>query len=212
MAVPKGKALVLVVDDDPAARDYLSMVLKNAGYGVRAACDGEQALSLATRHIPDLITMDILMPGMDGRATIARLKENEKLASVPILVVSVVEDCHTAGGDAVLLKPVNGEAFVDAVRALLGEVGGYHPVLALDDAKALDSCGLASLDSEEITRCSLVDLWPRLEAGFRGTVLVPQGLFEHVDMARITAMPDVQVLLLPDALPSDSVGTSSMVS
>lgn len=212
VAAPKGKALVLVVDDDPAARDYLSMVLKSAGYGVRAACDGEQALALAARQTPDLITMDILMPGMDGRTTIARLKENEKLASVPILVVSVVEDCHTAGGDAVLLKPVNGEAFVDAVRALLGEVGGYHPVLALDDAKALDSCGLASLDSEDIIRCSLGDLWPRLEAGFRGTVLVPQGLVEHVDLPRITAMPDVQVLLLPDSLPSDQVGSSSRVS
>ena len=204
VAAPEGKSLVLVVDDDPAARDYLSMFLRKAGFGVRTACDGEQALSMASRHHPVLITMDILMPGMDGRTAIAKLKAREETASVPVLVVSVVEDSHTAGGDAVLLKPVNGDAFVEAVRTLLGECSGCRPVLALGDPDTTFSFGLASLDGEQVIRCRPVDLWARLDEGFRGTVLVPHGLAGEVDLSRICSMPDIQVLLLPDPLSPES--------
>ena len=212
VATPEGKSLVLVVDDDPATRDYLSMVLRKAGFGVRTACDGEQALSMAARHHPDLITMDILMPGMDGRTAIAKLRAREDTASLPVLVVSVVEDCHTAGGDAVLLKPVNGDAFVDAVRALLGESSGCRPVLAVGDPEAALTCGLASLDGERVIRCGPGDLWDRIEEGFRGTVLLPHNLAREVDLSRICSMPDIQVLLLPDPLSPESTVASERAS
>jgi signal transduction histidine kinase/CheY-like chemotaxis protein len=212
VAVPEGKSLVLVVDDDPATRDYLSMVLRKAGFGVRTACDGEQALTMAARHKPDLITMDILMPGMDGRTAIARLREREETASVPVLVVSVVEDCHTAGGDAVLLKPVNGDSFVDAVRALLGESSGCRPVLAVGDPDATLAMGLASLDGERVLRCRPVDLWARLEEGFRGTVLVHNNLAAELDLSRMCSMPDIQVILLPDPLSPESTMASERAS
>lgn len=212
VAVPEGRPLVLVVDDDPAARDYLCMVLKKAGYGVRTACDGKEALEMAAVHRPALITMDILMPGMDGPTTIARLRENGELASVPVLVVSVVEDCHNAGGDAVLLKPVNGEAFVDAVRTLLGEGGEYRPVLALCESDESIPFGLASLDGERVIRCNPIDLWARINGGFRGTVMVPHGMVQHIDLSRICTMPDLQVLLLPDTLSPESEVASNRVS
>ncbi len=194
---PADRPLVLVVDDDSAARDYLSMVLKKAGYGVRTACDGEQALTLAAKRRPALITMDILMPGMDGRTAIQRLRGDENFKDIPILVVSVASDCHTAGGDATLLKPVNGDAFIGAVHALLGEDGPSRPVIALSDGATPESCQLPSLCGEDITRCSEDEMWQMLENGFEGTVVVPESLADTVDLKRVCHIQHVQVLLLP---------------
>lgn len=190
------RPLVLVVDDDEAARDYLGMVLKRAGYGVRVASDGAQALSMASQRKPALITMDIFMPGMDGRTTIARLREDENLADIPVLVVSVADDCHTAGGDAALLKPVNGDAFIDAVNSLLGEEAS-RPVLALTNPAVAWECSLPPMCGEGVTRCSEEEMWQQLGRGFEGTVVVPEAMAEQIDLAQICAIPHVQVLLLP---------------
>lgn len=196
-AEPSDRPMVLVVDDDQAARDHLSMVLKKANYGVRTACDGEQALSMAVRRRPALITMDILMPGMDGRTAIERLRGNPELADIPILVVSVASDCHSAGGDATLLKPVDGDAFINAVNGLLGEESASRPVLALNSDCGGHACDLSSLFSESVTRCLEGEMWQMLEGGFEGTVVVPQTMADDVDLSRICALPRIQVLLLP---------------
>ncbi|MBU4191435.1 MAG: response regulator [Pseudodesulfovibrio sp.] len=196
-ADPADRPLVLVVDDDPAARDYLSMLLKKEGYGVHAACDGEQALTLAAARRPALITMDILMPGMDGRTAIRTLRRDRHLADIPILVVSVFEGCHMAGGDAALVKPVNGDAFIGAVHALIGDGGPARPVLALGSVSAPESCRLAGLCGESVIRCSEVELWALLDDGFEGTVVMPESMADAIDLPRICGMTNVQVLLLP---------------
>ena len=201
-AVPSNRPLVLVVDDDETVRDYLSMLLKKAGYGVRAACDGEQALSMVYKRRPALITMDMLMPGMDGRTAIERLRANKEFSDIPILVISVADDCHTAGGDATLLKPVDGDAFIGTVNGLLGEKQSNRPILALTGDLAPDACQLPSLCGESVTRCSELEMWQMLDGGFEGTVVVPESLAHRVDLARICAIPHVQVLLLPMVTPS----------
>jgi len=197
-AEPVDRPLILVVDDDSATRDYLSMVLKKAGYGVRTASDGEQALSMAARRRPALISMDILMPGMDGRTAIERLRENENFADIPIVVVSVADDCHTAGGDATLLKPVKGDAFIGAVNALLGEEESSRPIISLKSEVVSDGRLLPSFCGDSITECSEKEMWLMLEEGFEGTVVVPESLAGILDLSRLCTLPQVQVILLPE--------------
>ncbi len=188
---------ILVVDDDAAAREYLSMVLKKEGYGVRTACDGLQALNMARQHRPSLITMDLNMPGMDGRTAIRLLRKDVNFTDVPILVVSVASDCQSVGADAILLKPVQGDAFVQAVHGLLGDSESSRPVLALGDAPISASDG-AFLHGNAVTQCSEPEMWKLLDQGFQGTVVVPGFLADTIDMDRICENSHVQVLLLPD--------------
>ncbi len=202
-ADPSDRPLVLVVDDDPATRDYLSMLLKREGYGVHAACDGEQALVLAARRRPALISMDILMPGMGGREAIRALRRDGRLADIPILVVSVMDACHDAGGDATLIKPVNADAFIGAVHALIGDSAAPRPVLALGGAAGPGTCRLPGLCGESVTRCSVDELWAMLGDGFEGTVVVPEAMADSLDLPRLCGMGSVQVLLLPDT-PADT--------
>lgn len=190
----EGLPVVLVVDDDEAARSYLGAVLKRAGYAVRLAADGNEALKLAGKFKPDLITMDLFMPGMSGREAIVHLREDAALADIPILVVSVAEDAHAAGGDAALVKPVHGNAFLGAVNALLGRESA-HPVLAL---RASDNaCGMPVMGNDCVECRDEQELWERLESGFSGTVAVSESVVEGMDLARICAMPHVQLLLIP---------------
>ncbi|MDD3310790.1 ATP-binding protein [Pseudodesulfovibrio sp.] len=207
VAAPDGKRLVLVVDDDPAMREHLSMILKRAGYGVRTASGGREALDQAARRIPDLVTMDLLMPGMDGRETMLRFKGDPALTRIPIIVISALGD-NADLGDAVLLKPIDGDAFVDAVRALLGDGGVCRPMLVLGGPAGARTGILACLEGDGVTLCSASDLQDLLDRGFAGTVLVPRSQAGEVDLTHICSLPGVQVLLLPDALAADSPAPS----
>jgi len=71
---------VLVIDDDPAARDMTSRVLTKEGYAVRCAASGVEGLELARRVRPAVIALDVMMPGMDGWAVLASLKADAQLA------------------------------------------------------------------------------------------------------------------------------------
>jgi len=189
---------ILVVDDDVTAREYLTLALRREGYGVRAACDGEQALQMMSQQRPSLITMDLNMPGMGGREAIRILREDDAYADIPVLVISVAADCRTAGGDATLLKPVHGKSFAQAVHMLLGGEAQSCSVLALGDAPISTSASAAFSLDDSVTRCSEPEMWEQLEQGFKGTVVVPEFLVDSIDMARISRSANVQVLLLPD--------------
>jgi CheY-like chemotaxis protein len=103
--------VVLVVDDDPIARDLLVRTLTACGYAVRAATSGEEGLRLARELRPMAITLDLLMPGLDGWAVLARLKEDEKTANIPVIVISTVGEQARGegmkrGASEILPKPV----------------------------------------------------------------------------------------------------------
>ncbi|MBI9081653.1 MAG: response regulator [Pseudodesulfovibrio sp.] len=196
-AEPFDRPLILVVDDDPAVRDYLSLILKKAGYGVRTACNGREALDLVSKRLPALITMDILMPEMDGPTAIRTLRENSEYASIPVLVVSVVKDCHTAGGDAAFLKPIIGDAFLDVVHGLLGNGVSTRPMLVVQEDHEGASPGVAPVYCGDATNCSELEMWKRLGNGFEGTVLVPKEMADGIDLSRFCEFAQVQVLLLP---------------
>jgi CheY-like chemotaxis protein len=80
------RRVVLVVDDEPSLRALLRGVLRIAGYDVREAASGEEALEILDRETPDAVLLDILLPGIDGWEVLDRLKP--RLATLPVLVLS----------------------------------------------------------------------------------------------------------------------------
>jgi len=118
-AEEQGHPLVLVVDDDPAVSAFLIQFLEGEGYRVASAHDGASALSAAAKLRPRVITMDMAMPGMDGRQAIAALRRDPDLAAIPVVVVTGHEEAVPPGADAVLPKPLEPESLLAAIKGVL---------------------------------------------------------------------------------------------
>jgi len=88
MSSPLPKQHVLIVDDDPANISLLTKLLEMSGYGTFSALNGEQAVKIASAEIPDLILLDIMMPGNDGYETCSYLKADPKTKNIPIIFIS----------------------------------------------------------------------------------------------------------------------------
>ena len=119
---------VLVVDDDPDARDYLSTVLEDNGLAVLTAQDGSEALSKVEQEAPDLISLDITMPGKSGVAVYRKLKEDDQFKSIPVVIITGISDDfktfisnrrHVPPPDGYINKPVDADEFVRMVKKLL---------------------------------------------------------------------------------------------
>jgi CheY-like chemotaxis protein len=81
-----------VIDDDATARDLVGRFLTGEGFAVLLTSSGEEGLRLAREQRPDIIAVDIIMPGMDGWAVLAELKADPALAAVPVILISVTDD------------------------------------------------------------------------------------------------------------------------
>lgn len=116
---------ILIVDDTPANLQLLTNLLKEHGYEIFPASDGEQALEFVHSTHPDLILLDIKMPGMDGYEVCRRLKMDNKTRSIPIIFISVLEDEHDKvqafeeGGVDYITKPIRPEEVLARVRTHL---------------------------------------------------------------------------------------------
>ncbi len=90
---------ILVVDDVPANLDVLFQALDGEGYNIHVASDGETALEVAAHSLPDLVLLDVMMPGIEGYETCRRLKETPELADIPVLMLTgvsgVLEDMES---------------------------------------------------------------------------------------------------------------------
>jgi signal transduction histidine kinase/CheY-like chemotaxis protein len=127
---------VLVVDDDHSAREVIGRTLAREGFRVIHAEDGESALVVARRERPDAITLDVLMRGMDGWTVLSRLKAEPELASIPVVVVTVVDDRNLGfalGASEYLTKPIDRDRLVNVLRRHVGDGG---PVLVVEDDPA----------------------------------------------------------------------------
>ncbi|MBW3586049.1 MAG: response regulator, partial [Cyanobacteria bacterium 0813] len=103
---------VLVVDDDPISRDLIQRALSRQGLHIEVAGGGEQALRLAKQLRPDAITLDVIMPGMDGWAVLSALKADPDLADIPVILLSFVGNKSLGfalGASDYLTKPVDGK-------------------------------------------------------------------------------------------------------
>ena len=110
--LPEGAPTVLVIDDDPAARDLLQRFLGKEGFRVESAGDGEEGLRLASKLHPDAIVLDVIMPRMDGWAVLTALKAEAELADIPVVMLTIVDDKNTGfalGAADYLTKPVDRE-------------------------------------------------------------------------------------------------------
>jgi hypothetical protein len=108
-----------VVDDDPAVRDLLRRHLERNGYRVETAVGGEDALRLARGMRPDVITLDVLMPEMDGWALLALLKSDPSLAQIPVIMITVVDERRVGfslGASDYLGKPVDRDQLLAVLR------------------------------------------------------------------------------------------------
>jgi len=119
----EGRARVLLVDDDPEILEATSQVLREWGYSVDEARDGQTALSLARGARPDLMLVDLMMPVMDGWTLIGRLREERVAENVPLIVFSADRDAREKAkklsADAALRKPFELEELQDVVERLL---------------------------------------------------------------------------------------------
>ena len=105
-------SLVLVIDDDPTVRDLMRRSLDKEGFRVEHAAGGEEGLRLARELRPDAITLDVMMPGMDGWAVLAALKSDPELAEIPVVMVTIVDDKnlgYALGAADYLTKPIDRE-------------------------------------------------------------------------------------------------------
>jgi PAS domain S-box-containing protein len=131
----RGAGTVLVIDDDPAARAITRRVLEREGYVVEEAADGETGLRRAQELRPDLITLDILMPVMDGWAVLTRLKADPALAHTPVILQTIVEDRNmgfTLGAAEYLTKPIERKRLAALVRRYVASAA-VGPVLVVED-------------------------------------------------------------------------------
>jgi two-component system alkaline phosphatase synthesis response regulator PhoP len=125
---------VLVVDDEPDLRNYLSMILRDAGFKVITAGDGEEALELIRIKKPDFISLDLVMPRKSGHKLLYELRKDRELSRIPVLIVTahaqtdmgrhdladLMENKVISGPGVYLEKPVKPKDYVRSVQRALG--------------------------------------------------------------------------------------------
>ncbi len=137
---------VLVVDDEANIRTLLQQELGEAGYQVIQAADGVEGLRIARREHPDLVIMDLMMPGISGFDAISALRSDEATAHIPVLILSVLEDRergYRLGADAYLTKPINAVEVLATVEKLLARAargeGRKKALIIEEDASVTDT-------------------------------------------------------------------------
>lgn len=119
---------ILCVDDDYDQRLLLSFLLERHGFDVRMACDGEEAVTVALEWAPDLILMDLMMPGMDGFQSTEALRADPRTAHTPILALTAYGEeqmrarAEAVGMNGFVLKTILPAGLLDAIREFLPSV------------------------------------------------------------------------------------------
>ena len=135
------RPLVLVVDDEEDIRFVVRARLEAAGFRVETASNGLEGLTRARRLHPDLILLDLMLPGMDGFNVCGMLKRDQQFSAIPIIILSArsqQKDFETGialGADAYLTKPFSGPELIGKVRELLaGQEIGNERINAAEPA------------------------------------------------------------------------------
>ncbi|MCB0033317.1 MAG: response regulator, partial [Anaerolineales bacterium] len=132
------RGIVLVIDDDPAARELISHHLTREGFHVETAENGEQGLQLAHQLQPDVITLDVMMPNIDGWTVLSRLKANQALSKIPVVLLTMVEDKtrgFALGAADYIVKPISRKKLLSLVKRYRPTLQNEEPshVLIIED-------------------------------------------------------------------------------
>ena len=138
-ALPEPSTCVLVIDDDASQRELMRRFLTKEGFCVRAASSGEEGLRVARQILPIAITLDVMMPGMDGWAVLETLKSDMVLRDIPVIMLTMVDDTKlgkTLGASDYVTKPVNRRKLAKILeRFTCGNPP--CPILVVDDDPAI---------------------------------------------------------------------------
>jgi len=158
---------VLVVDDDPEAANLISSSLLHEGYNTIAATSGKEALKLAESYRPFAITLDILMPDMDGWEVLQALKKNPDTKDIPVIIISITKDRETGfalGAVGYVTKPVSKELLISEIHKI-GKpdriATGQFSVMVVDDnafernemGQIIEREGMDVIMAEDGSRC-----------------------------------------------------------
>jgi CheY-like chemotaxis protein len=126
---------VLVIDDDHAVRDLMSRYLAKEGFSVQTASTGDEGVLAAQKLHPDAITLDLLMPGVDGWSVLTQLKADPELANIPVVIVSILDDQdmgYTLGAADYLIKPIDQQHLARIMRRYCDKQT-RAPILVVED-------------------------------------------------------------------------------
>ncbi|MBK9444186.1 MAG: response regulator [Comamonadaceae bacterium] len=121
----KSNRTILTIEDSGTFRNLIRMTLEFEGFKVIEASDGQSGLDLARRKTPDLIVLDLMMPGLDGLQVCQQLKASPGLQAIPIVLLSSSDDsddieaCLQHGAQSYLMKPFRPTMLIDVVRQYL---------------------------------------------------------------------------------------------
>ena len=138
------KQTILVIDDDGDAREILRRSLDEAGYNVVCAVSGEQGLALASELLPDAITLDVMMPQMDGWSVLRQLKEMPAVSDIPVILLSIVDDRptgHSLGAADYLTKPIDRKRLLSVLETHLSGQSSPTILVVEDDVNAREIMG-----------------------------------------------------------------------
>lgn len=139
----EGKS-ILVIDDDPAVTDLMSRYLEREGFRVRTAASGKEGLEQVRREKPDAVTLDVMMPEMDGWAVLAALKENPDWAEIPVVMMTFLDDpkqSYSLGASDFLKKPVRRETVIQLLARHVGDPAAGTVLIVDDDPDIRDILG-----------------------------------------------------------------------
>lgn len=127
--VAKKSATILIVDDSRTQVHVLRMVLENYGYRTLAAYDGAEGVDMAIREQPDLILMDIVMPGVNGFQATRMIRKNPVTSAIPVMIISGAEQASDKvwgmrlGANDFMAKPISRTILLGKIKALLASAG-----------------------------------------------------------------------------------------
>ena len=123
---PSANPTILLVEDDEATRYFMRLGLEQRGYRVIEANDGNKAVELAQEQRPDIILMDLSLPGMDGLAATKEIRKDERMGKVPVVAVTAHqetdfrEEAKASGFDAYVTKPIDFDWLRELLTGLIG--------------------------------------------------------------------------------------------
>jgi CheY-like chemotaxis protein/two-component sensor histidine kinase len=148
-----GKQTILVIDDDPTIRDLMTRHLEKNNFSVLKALDGAQGIKMAREYKPDAITLDILMPDLDGWSVLRTLKADKEVSHIPVIMASIIDEKKkgfSLGAADYLSKPVERTRLLKSIGKLLGKKGD-NVILVVEDNEDLRYTIKESLASANYT-------------------------------------------------------------